>query len=139
MDSDDIIVTIRSAITKKDPSEIDFGVQLLFDSVYNAVDATRYTDILNKLLVTPHHQRHQEIARTLQDIKAPSSIPFVENALASHFDYLSYTCSESGAIAKWFSWLLFEIGTPEAMAVIQKYAHDTDEGIRREMQYRLSK
>jgi hypothetical protein len=80
------------------------------------------------------------VAKALQDhVKSSSSIPFVEQALATRFDYLTYTCSDSGVIAKWFSWLLFEIGTPEAIAVMRRYADDPDEGIREEMRYRLAK
>lgn len=44
--------------------------------------------VLNELLITPGHQRHQEIAKLLQDLKSPSTVPFVRKALESNFDYL---------------------------------------------------
>ena len=94
--------------------------------------------LLNELLVTPGHEEHQQIAKLLQNIKSPSTIPFVRKALESNFDYLEYTCSDSNAIAKWFSWLLFSIGTEDAINLIKEYTQSTDKGIRKEMIYRLS-
>ena len=96
-------------------------------------------ELLNELLVAKGHRQHQLIAKILQDVKSPSTIPFVRRALESNFDYLEYTCSDSDAIAKWFSWLLFSIGTEDAIDLIRVYTQSTDDGIREEMIYRLNK
>jgi hypothetical protein len=131
-----IATEVRNAIQTNDPDEIDQSIYLMWLSD----NVIAFTDLLNELLVNPNHTQHQYIAKALQDyIKSPSSIPFIEKALATHFDYLAYTCSESDVIAKWFSWLLYEIGTPEALAVMQRYADDPDEGIGNEMKHRLAK
>ena len=135
---DDAYITseVLNAIQTADPQEINRSVRLILLSGNSII----YTDLLNELLINPNHTEHQVIAKVLQDdIKSPSSIPFIEKALATHFDYLAYTFSDSGVIAKWFSHLLFEIGTSEAIAVMRHYAEDPDEGIRREMTYRLDK
>lgn len=133
-DENYIINEVRNAIQNADPDEIDQSIHLMWLSE----NLSAFTDLLNELLVNKNHTQHQYIAKALQDdIKSPSSIPFIEKALATHFDYLAYTCSDSGVIAKWFSWLLYEIGTPEALAVMERYAEDPDEGIRNEMRYRL--
>ncbi len=100
---------------------------------------TKNIDILNELLLVPFHHHHQAITKLLQDIKNPSSIPFIKKVLESNFDYLEYTCSESDAIAKWFSWALYCIGTVEAVEVMKDFANSEDQGIRQEMQYRLDK
>lgn len=96
-------------------------------------------DLLNELLVSPKHYLHQMIAMTLQQIKSPSTIPFVKMALDSNFDYLEYTCSDHEVIAKWFSWILFSINTKEAISLIEEYSKCSNEGIRNEMRYRLRK
>jgi hypothetical protein len=96
-------------------------------------------ELLNELLITKGHKRHQLIAKILQDVKSPSTIPFARRALESNFDYLEYTCSDSDAIAKWFSWLLFSIGTEDAIELIREYTQSADDGISEEMIYRLSK
>lgn len=127
---------IRTAIESQDPEEMEKSLLLLWLSG----DITKYIDTLNELLVNPHHRSHQQIAKALQD-EAPSAstIPFVRKALESNFDYLQYTCSESGSIAKWFSWLLFSIGTKEAIDLMKEYADSPDEGIANEMRNRLKK
>jgi hypothetical protein len=136
MDTNKIVVDARSAIESGDPKKIDACIY----SMLASHNKTAFTDLLNELLINPNHTEHQHIAKYLQDyVKSPSTIPFVEKALATHFDYLEYTCSESGVIAKWFSWLLYDIGTPDAIALMQRYADDPDEGIRNEMRYRLAK
>jgi hypothetical protein len=135
---DDAYITteVWNAIQTADSDEINRSIHLMWLSE----NVIAFTDLLNELLVNPNHTQHQYVAKALQDdIKSPSSIPFIEKALATHFDYLAYTFSDSGVIAKWFSWLLFEIGTPEAVAVMQRYADDQDEGIRTEMKHRLTK
>jgi hypothetical protein len=131
-----ITAEVRNAIKKADFNEIDPSIRLMWLSD----NVIAFTDLLNELLINPNHTQHQYIAKVLQDdIKSPSSVPFIEKALATHFDYLAYTCSESEVITKWFSWLLYEIGTPEAIAVMHRYAGDPDEGISNEMKRRLDK
>jgi HEAT repeat protein len=126
---------LDDAVARKDEEEIELLILLLWPLWRDH----EYIDSLNKLILTPYHKRHQEIARKLQKIKSPTSIPFVRKALASNFDYLAYTCSESDVIAKWFSWILAEIGTKEALDLLEEYSHSTDEGIRSQMLYRLEK
>lgn len=127
---------IDKAITEKDSVAIDLLTYLL---LYHLPSGIEYTNLLNKLLITRYHHKHQEVARRLQELKNPSSIPYVRRALASGFDYLTYTCSETGAIAKWFSWILAEISTQEAIEVLEEYSHSSDEGIKNEMLYRLKR
>jgi hypothetical protein len=135
-DVDQIAAQVRSAISSGDPDQLEEKIELMWHSD----NRNAFLDLWNELLIDPNHTQHQSIAKYLQDkVKSPSTIPYVERALASRFDYLAYKCSESGVIAKWFSWLLFEIGTPEAISVMRRYADDPDEGIRNEMRYRLAK
>lgn len=128
-----IRTSFLEAITRQDSQLLDFAIEQLF-GVKNQQD---YLDILNQLLLIPYHTRHQEVAWRLQQIGSPDTVPFVRQVLESRFGYLEYTCSESEAIAKWFSHLLWNIGTPEAIALIEEYAQSSDEGIQGEMQYRL--
>jgi hypothetical protein len=127
---------VRKAIETSDPDEIQMTLVLIWLSG----DISKYVDILNELLINPNHRSHQQIAKNLQDdAPRPTSVPFVRKALESNFDYLEYTCSDSGAIAKWFSWLLYSIGTTEAIDLMREYSNSSNEGIRNEMLYRLKK
>ena len=126
---------IKYALESKDEELIERSIFLMWFST----DLKDFIDELNTLLVNPYHISHQVIAKHLQDLKGPKSIPFVEIALNSKFDYLSYTCSNSDAIAKWFSWILFSIGTNEAVDLMKDFVNSKDEGIKNEMIYRLKK
>jgi len=126
---------VKAGIGSGDLEALNLAICLLFTARHQP----EYLHLYNCLLVTPHHYHHQEVARELQALKSPSTIPFARQVLESDFAWLAYTCSDSGAIAKWFSHLLWDIGTPEAEALIREYSHADDEGIRREMLYRLQR
>ena len=127
---------IKTAIESAGPEEI----QMTLNLVWLSGDISKYVDLLNELLINPNHRNHQQIAKALQDLApSPTTVPFVRKALETNFDYLEYTCSDSDAIAKWFSWLLYSIGTTEAIDLMKEYSHSADEGIRNEMLYRLKK
>lgn len=135
-DTDFVKAAVIKAMTTGDQAEVDKTIQLIWLSG----NISRYVDVLNKLLIHPHHSNHQLVARKLQtQAPDPTTVPFVRKALESRFDYLAYTGSETDAIAKWFSWLLSAINTKEAMDLMKKYSSSGDEGIRYEMQYRLGK
>ncbi len=87
----------------------------------------------------PGHRSHQRILRELQRLRDPSSVPVLRAALTDGFDRYAYTCSEDGVIAKWFSWALAEIGSAEAIAVLDDFARSENPEIREEMKYRLAK
>jgi hypothetical protein len=123
------------AFVRDDIGETDKAIWALL----SRPETENFTDILNELLISPRHRCHQAVAKTLQDIASPSTIPFVRKALDCKFDYLAYTCSEDVVIAKWFSWLLFSIGTNEAIAMIEEYSHSENQGISKEMRYRLKR
>ncbi|UEG55142.1 hypothetical protein LLH06_09225 [Mucilaginibacter daejeonensis] len=113
------------------------------DLVITLIDVSgpsvEFVDILNKLLSHPYHHKHQEIAKHIQLLKSPTSVEYIDKVLETNFDFLEYTAAESEAIAKWFSWALYSIGTKDAIDVMKKYANVMDEGIKNEMQYRLKK
>lgn len=95
--------------------------------------------ILNTLLLIPGHSFHQEVAREIQQLGHPSSISIIDKILSDGFGIFEYTCSEDAVIAKWFSHALADIGTNEAIQVIQKYASSSNQGVANEMQYRLKR
>ena len=134
-DSDFVTNEMLAAIASSDADEIQITLPLIWLSA----DTSKYIGILNELIINPNHRSHQQVARALQDTPSPTTIPFIRKALESNFDYLEYTYSESDAIAKWFSWLLYSIGTNEAIELMKEYSTSKDEGIRNEMLYRLKK
>ena len=135
-DNNFIRAEMEAAIQSADTDRIQMTIPLIWFSA----DIPNFVDLLNELLINPNHRSHQVIAKNLQDIApSPTTVPFVRKALETNFDYLEYTCSDSDAIAKWFSWLLYSIGTDEAINLMKEYSNSTDEGIANEMRYRLNK
>lgn len=136
MDSkENIREQVKTAIAKGNSRELKIAV----DSIWQSENPAAFADLLAELLIVPGHQDHQEIAKYLQDhAPQPDAIPYIRIALAD-LSYLAYTGSDSGAIAKWFSWLLYAIDTDEAIEVMEEYSQSPDEGIRTEMLYRLDK
>lgn len=135
-DKEYIISELECRFWEKDiPSDILYAIdKIRFSSNYE-----EFTDILNTLLINPNHYSHQYVTWLLQHIKSPTSIPYIKQVLESKFSYLEYTYSESGVIAKWFSWALASIGTKEAIDIIREYTESEDEEVKNEMLYRLSR
>ena len=126
---------VRDSLKTKDKDEIERAILLIW--LYP--DIEQLIDELNILLLEPNHYSHQLVTKTIQDIGNSKSTPFIKKALESGFDYLDYTCSESEVIAKWFSHALYSIGTQEAIDIIKEFSKSADEGISKEMNYRLQK
>ena len=101
--------------------------------------ATLPVDVLNDLLVSDLHRQHQQVARVLQLARDPSTVPFAEASLRRGFSRLAYTASDDGVIAKWHSWLLADIGTPDAIQLLQEYARSDNPQIAEAMTYRLGR
>ena len=125
----------KTALQSKDQNQIDKVVYLIEPSFLDSETIS----ILNELLTDPNHRSHQRVIWLLQKAKSPSTVPYIKRALETNFDYLEYTYSESGVIAKWFSWALAEIGTEQAILLMKEYTNSPDEGIKNQMLYRLNK
>ena len=135
-DNDYIRTEMEAAIQSADTDRIQMTIPLIWFSA----DISNFIDLLNDLLINPNHRSHQVIAKNLQDLApSPTTVPYVRKVLETNFDYLKYTYSDSDAIAKWFSWLLYSIGTDEAINLMKEYSDSTDAGIANEMRYRLTK
>ncbi|MGK5024520.1 HEAT repeat domain-containing protein [Janthinobacterium sp. RB2R34] len=121
-------------------AEEDWESQSRLIEMSNAIEGPKgQTEVLNRLLVMPGHQLHQEVAMRIQQLGSDRSVPFIRSVLERGFGYLQYTCSEDETIAKWFSHALARIGTPGAIDLIKEYASSSNHGIAKEMQYRLEK
>jgi hypothetical protein len=112
----------------------------VIDQILEPCDLTTLpVDLLNSLLVSVIHHQHQRVARALQLARDPSTVPYAATALRLGFSHLVYTASDDDVIAKWYSWLLADIGTPEAIAVLRQYVSSDNEQVAAAMTYRLSR
>lgn len=92
-----------------------------------------------ELLLRTDHGEHENYIRSLQLSKDPYAIPFLEKAilLKPQLKYLDY--DDYGSYYKKCFWALKDIGTPEAIAVIEKFAKSDDTFIKEQADYRLAK
>ena len=126
---------IDVAISKKDENELD----LLLNILWVIRPKRKAIPIFNKLLIFPHHKQHQAITKEIQEIEDPCSVKYIAQILEQGFEDFEYTFSEDAAIAKWFSWALYSIGTEDAIKVMKEHSNSSNTEIAEEMLYRLSK
>lgn len=132
---DEIEIEIRKAIEQNDSERLNITVSELLQSE----NISNHINLLNELLLINFHRQHQYIAKAIQDLRTPSSVPYIKKVLDSEFEEIPYTGSDSYSMAKWFSWALYCIGTKEAIEVLKEHANSKDKGIKYEMRYRLKK
>ena len=130
-----ILAELEIAIGARDRDAYD----TLFAMACSIENPVIKADTLNGLLVMPGHEHHQRVTMEIQRLRSPSSVPFIRAMFERGFESLEYTCSEDGAIAKWFSHALAKIGTPEAISLIIELADSDNAEIASEMAYRLGK
>jgi hypothetical protein len=131
---DDRIIQLQQGLENDIGSTIDEALEGLSWALAEVPLA-----LLNSLLVSKVHHHHQRVTRALQHRRDAGTIPFVRQALEAGFAHLQYTASEDGVIAKWFSWLLSDIGTDGALEMLQKFSKHSNAAVAAEMRYRLTK
>ena len=130
-----ILCEMAAAIEKND-WEASYDLVCLTQAID---DPEVRADAHNRLLLMPGHKHHQAVTMAIQQLRSPSSVPYIRQVLAEGFQMFEYTCSEIGVIAKWFSHALASINTAESIALIKEYACSNDPEIAEEMAYRLTR
>ncbi|MDH6308263.1 hypothetical protein M2451_001112 [Dysgonomonas sp. PFB1-18] len=77
-DKDYIISELESRFSGlSNPIAVPQDIQLAINEIKQVNNCNDFTDILNKLLLNPNHRSHQYVARLLQGIASPASVPYV--------------------------------------------------------------
>lgn len=130
-------LTDRMLATGRPDAYLDLFEQLVLDAaiqrLLKAPPSPSTRELLHQLLLSSSHRCHRQIAYRLQQLACPESVACVEVVLDRGFEHLAYTALTSAELTKWFSRLLWAIGTPEAFRLIRQHAHSEDGGVRREM------
>ena len=79
-----------------------------------------YALILARMLLMTNHQRNEDIANTLQNLKDPRTVDALYRAALTIHDHLDY--DQFFNVARYCTWALADIGTPEAFAKLQLLA-----------------
>ena len=108
------IEKISKAITYKDPDLVETA---LYDE---PIDDELYVDKLIELLPVGWHNKHEDIARYLQQLKSEKAIEALFVVATKKFEYLEYDNSLS--LARKCTWALADIGTDSAKASLESLA-----------------
>jgi len=73
---------IRKSFLSKNSDNTNRAISL----IWFQEDYEPFIDELNMLLLDPYHTSHQVITKTIQDLKNPTSIPFIRKALKTRCD-----------------------------------------------------
>ena len=95
----------------------------------------RLTSILCQLLSRDDHENHEDVADTLQDLKAPQSIGCLFERTTRPLAYLDY--DDNAGLARRCVWALHDIGTTSAIAKLQVLCRDERKAVASEAKERL--
>lgn len=103
------------------------------------ISPSDYVAVEREELLRTTHYDHEEIVRTLQFHPEPASVPYLRAAIAlkPSLRYLDY--DDYGAFYKKCLWALQDIGTQEALAVIEECSRSADIALCKQAQYRLQR
>jgi len=104
---------------------------------YLKIDESKTTQEQCERLLLLEHEDHIEIIWDLQMRKDPYAIPYIKRAifLKPHLAYL--TSEEDSTYFKRCLWVLQEIGTVEAINLIEEYTHSDKEELAEQARYRI--
>jgi hypothetical protein len=76
---------LKDAAKREDADGIELALRIDLDGL-----TTDFVPVLVQLLGAPWHQRHEDIARTLQSLKDPRAVDALYHATFARYDYLAY-------------------------------------------------
>ncbi len=114
-------------------SEQDIESMLAICCSYGAL-STEAVPLLCRLLTADYHGRHEDVARYLQDLRAPRSVDALYEAC---FLDLPYFFDDGDALARKCIWALSAVGTPEAVAALRRLTRHPRESVVGYAQKRL--
>ncbi len=119
----------------EDSSSLERGLSLGY-----TLDALtlKHVPMLCKHLLLDTHYRHEDVARTLQTLRCPSSLQALVNRCDSAPSYAA-AIDDGDALFRKCVWAIHDIGTPEAHAFLEQLTCSEFESVRRYSQRRLDK
>lgn len=101
------------------------------------IDESKTTQEQCERLLLLDHDDHQEILWDLQMRKDPYAIPFIKQAVFLKPQLLYLDCEVDATYFKRCLWVLQEIGTPEAIQLIQELTHSEIDVLVEQAKYRI--
>ena len=107
---------------------------LLVVSLLLGALTTDSTEILCRLLLADFHTRHEDIAKTLQELRDPRSVQALYDAC---FLDLPYFIDDGDALARKCTWALHDVGTEDAFEKLRLLCSHPRESVCKYAEKRL--
>ena len=108
----------------KDPKKTDYLVYALFvlnEEIKN-FDNAKYLKILNELIISDWHYKHEDIVRLLEMIDSYESLDYLYKAIYLKLDYLSW--DDNYSFKKKCIYAISKIGKQNALNYLEKISFD---------------
>ena len=132
---DHVQLILSKAYFEKNAEDLEYALLI---AVFFQIECT-FPDILSQLIIERWHFKHEDIAKTLQEIRSPDTVDSICQAIiiAPELEYLNYRNGES-LITKCM-WALNDIDTPHAKEKIKAFSTSDNELIRNAALKRINK
>jgi len=135
---DYVVQLLESACVARNSTDVELALAIgLTFGVFEDPHIPGSSSVLVRLLESDWHESHEDIAETLESMRAPEAVePLYRTALV-RYPYLDY--DEAYALGVKCVWGLGEIGTPEAVDRLRLLAACDNEVIRENAAYQLER
>ncbi len=125
---------LETAYEKKDVENTENFLYLIFKfEVFNK----KYVNILNKLLISDWHYKHEDIVTLLQKISSEKSIKYLYDAIELHPEYLEW--DDNYAFEVKCVRAIYHIGMEKSYSFLEELCKHTNAVIREMAQRQLKK
>lgn len=125
---------LETAYEKKDVENIEDLIYLIFKfEVFNK----EYVNILNKLLISEWHYKHEDIVILLQKISSEKSLKYLYDAIELHPEYLKW--DDNYAFEVKCVRAIYHIGMEKSYSYLEKLCEHSNAVIREMAQRQLKK
>jgi len=129
---DFILKTLKAARQTMNADDVDCTIMLATRLELLTADLA---PVLAELLLETWHHKHEDIARSLQNLCVPESADALASAALIKHEYLEY--NDSHALARKCVWALADIGTSRARRHLEELARTSDPEVAAYAQKRL--
>ncbi len=123
---------LQEALVSQDGNALEFSLYVCY---YFELLTPDLAPLLAEILLHPWHYQHEDLARTLQQLRDPSTADALAEAASMKHEYLAY--DDSHAFARKCMWALADIGSPKARRHLERLAQAADPVVAGYAQKRL--
>ena len=124
---ENILKELQDSYSKKNSNNIDYLIYtlLILDEVIRDFDLYKYSYVLNNLLISNWHNKHEDLIMLLEKINVLDSLDYLYKAIHLKLDYLSW--DENYSFEKKCIYAIAKIGKQDALPYLKKLCCDNND------------